>query len=142
MILGAGMLDVDIPLLASNQLLQRLGAVIDLPNMAVWFATLGIECKIVNVGGHLAVDITVFPQQAQHHPAWRDIALATDWQCPDPELLTSESSGSAQSAQPPGYESHAAAMACRLEAVGLPLDQGGGGSDPPHGQGGAPTSSG
>ena len=63
-IIGASVIPTtnDILLLGSNRLLHEdLGAVIDLPNKKVRLTRLGCEVPILMLNGHLALDISVFP---------------------------------------------------------------------------------
>ena len=83
--LGAGVLDAGIPLLASNPLLKALGMVLDLPRMVAYFEQLSAEVPVVNLKGHLAVNIAALsgPKGAslKHHMS------SVDWQNAAPELL-------------------------------------------------------
>ena len=87
--LGAGVLDAGIPLLASNPLLKALGMVLDLPRMVAYFEQLSAEVPVVNLKGHLAVNIAALsgPKVAslKHHMS------SVDWQNAAPELLFDKS---------------------------------------------------
>lgn len=71
----------DIPLLGSKHLLgKELGAVIDLPNSKARLTRLGVTVPIVEVNGHLALDIGVFPSDVHRLGVWKDFTnmLARD----------------------------------------------------------------
>ena len=71
----------DIPLLGSKHLLgKELGAVIDLPNSKARLTRLGVTVPIVEVNGHLALDIGVFPSDVHRLDVWKDFTnmLARD----------------------------------------------------------------
>ena len=57
---GAGVLDAGIPLLASNPLLKALGVILDPPRMVAYFEQLSAEVPVVNLNGHLAVNVAAF----------------------------------------------------------------------------------
>ncbi|CAE7750496.1 RE2 [Symbiodinium sp. CCMP2592] len=84
LLIGAGALGVEIPLLASNGLLDDLGMILDLPNSLVTFATLSVTVPLLRVGGHLTVRISDFcPQQL----TWQALQESVDWENPPPELV-------------------------------------------------------
>ena len=83
--LGAGILDATIPLLASNPLLKALGMVLDLPHSRVWFSTLGVTVPVVDLSGHLAVNITAFGHSAADH--FGQLFQSACWQNAPPELV-------------------------------------------------------
>ena len=63
----------DIPLLGSKYLLgKELGAIIDLPNSKARLTRLGVTVPIIEVNGHLALDIGVFPSDVCRLDAWKD----------------------------------------------------------------------
>ena len=62
----------DIPLLGSKHLLgKELGAVIDLPKSQARLTRLGVTVPIVEVNGHLALDIGVFPLEVHKLDVWK-----------------------------------------------------------------------
>lgn len=69
--LGTAILPEAIPLLGSNRLLERLGAIIDIPAMQVRFTALDVSVDLVKVGGHLAVNLVKFTTCTPHTmPCW------------------------------------------------------------------------
>ena len=58
LLVGTGALSVEIPLLASNSLLDHLGMVLNMPNNTVTFAALSTTVPLLRVGGHLTVCIS------------------------------------------------------------------------------------
>ena len=108
---GTGVLDAGVPLLASNPLLKALGMVLDLPRMVVYFELLSAEVPVVNLKGHLAINIAAFSASTTAHLK-RQMGL-TDWQNAAPELPLE---------QPSSYESigHASAAATMVAEMALP----------------------
>ena len=77
-----------IPLLASNNLLtHRLEAIIDLPSQQLVCQALGCTIPIVQVDGHLAVRIDLFPAQVHTSHVWKQLSQEDVWQDPDSELI-------------------------------------------------------
>ena len=80
----------DIPLLGSNSLLQKLGAIIDLPQGALRLKWHGkqFEVPISKINGHLAVKITDFPQHACHmSDVWQELSKLSDRSEADVEII-------------------------------------------------------
>ena len=79
LVIGAGVLEANIPLLASNQLLDELG-------MA--FTKLGVTVPVLRKNGHLTISVVKF---SKHVPAdssrWKQLQDAVDWGNPPPELV-------------------------------------------------------
>eukprot|EP00439_Symbiodinium_sp_Y106_P042581 s4645_g5.t1 len=78
-LIGTGVVNANVPLLASNVLLKALGMILNLNNMTVKFASLGVTAHVVMLGGHLAVRISDFTPSAVsecavllQHDAWED----------------------------------------------------------------------
>ena len=83
--IGAGVLDAPVPLLASNPLLKALGMVLDLPSSIAVFTSLGITVPVVDLSGHMAVNISAFDQGAaeQFSRLFRHVC----WESASPELV-------------------------------------------------------
>ena len=81
---GAGVLDAGIPLLASNPLLKALGMVLDLPRMIAYFESVSAEVPVVNLKGHLAVNIAAFSVETT--ASLKQRMTSVDWQSAAPEL--------------------------------------------------------
>lgn len=74
-----------IPLLGSNRLLERLGAIIDIPSMQVRFQKLGVSVELLKIGGHLAVEIVNFVARAPSSMScWTSLETSVFWKQPDP----------------------------------------------------------
>ena len=90
MILGASILEENIPSLGSNSLMTRLGAILDFGADWITFEAIGIHAKVHRIAGHLAVSILDFhDQQVSVNPIWQELAADEYWHDPDPELLLS-----------------------------------------------------
>ena len=90
MILGASILEETIPLLGSNSLMTRLGAILDFGADWITFEAIGIHAKVHRIAGHLAVNILDFQdQKVSGNPIWKELASDQHWHDPDPELLLS-----------------------------------------------------
>ena len=90
MILGASILEENIPLLGPNSLMTRLGAILDFGADWITFEAIGIHAKVHRIAGHLAVNILDFhDQQVSVNPIWQELAADEYWHDPDPELLLS-----------------------------------------------------
>ena len=83
--IGAGVVDADVPLLASNVLLKALGMVLDLNSMTARFTALGTEAAVESLGGHLTVRIADFGEHSLQ--ALAELSTATDWSSAHPEAL-------------------------------------------------------
>eukprot|EP00438_Fugacium_kawagutii_P011147 Skav200228 [mRNA] locus=scaffold2352:155227:163374:+ [translate_table: standard] len=91
-LIGTNIIDStnDIPLLGSNRLLEKLGAVIDIPRGAVRIHSMqGVtDVPIANVNGHLAIQITKFPQHAHtFQSVWNRLSELSDHDDADVELI-------------------------------------------------------
>ena len=91
-VIGTSVLDTSennkIPLLASNYLLtHRLKAIIDLPRRQLVCQALECTIPIVQVDGHLAVRIDLFPQHVHTLPCWRHVSDSDVWNKSDSELI-------------------------------------------------------
>ena len=60
LLLGVNVLDADVPFLASNTMLQKLGCIIDTSQSLVSFAVLGVTLPLEFKHGHWAVNICCF----------------------------------------------------------------------------------
>lgn len=90
MLLGTSILEENIPLLGSNSLMTRRGAVLNFASNWILFETIGVKAKVHRIGGHLAVSILDFhdPHVAQC-PVCGVFGEEDLWVDPDPELLLS-----------------------------------------------------
>ena len=122
LLVGTGALSVEIPLLASNSLLDQLGMVLDMPNNTVTFATLSTTVPLLRVGGHLTVCISEFSGSKQ---TWKSLQQSVDWNDPPPELVVQGelaapsrlTSSPAVHARPDGPACDPSAMAAQVAAV-------------------------
>ena len=90
-LLGACVSDTEIPLLASNTLLHKLGMVLDLPSMTAHFRHIGMTVKVTSMHGHLCAPIAPQDPQASTSDTWVQLSQPHVWQRPDPELLLPDS---------------------------------------------------
>ena len=96
LLLGAAVLPESIPLLGSNQLLRRLGAIIDFVNHRVAFNNLvddsgrTITVPMSILGGQLTITITSLfkDEHILFHPFWKRVSSSEVWIDPDPEVIT------------------------------------------------------
>ena len=78
----------DIPLLGSHDLLKKMKAVIDLPNQEVRFQEIQCCAPICVINGHLAVDITCFPEDvSQKQDMWQSFMNLTEAEDADVEFI-------------------------------------------------------
>ena len=78
-LLGVAVVDADVPLLGSHQLLDELGAIIDVPRKMIYLQTLDVSLPLVKIAGHLTVCIDQFPKDINkqtkllsHEQFWHD----------------------------------------------------------------------
>ena len=96
LLLGTAVLPESIPLLGSNQLLRRLGAVIDLYLHRVAFHNLVddngsiISVPLSVLGGQLTISITSLfkDEHMLSHPFWKRVSRSEVWHSPDPEVIS------------------------------------------------------
>ena len=86
-VLGAGVLDANIPLLGSNELLDRLGLVLDLPNKQAYFKYIDAAVPVEKLNGHLTVRVADLALDAKHGLCWKRLQESVDWNDPLPELI-------------------------------------------------------
>ena len=96
-LIGAGVLQAQVPLLGSHELLDQLGCVIDLPKRVVHLTSLDVVVDIHKIGGHLAIYLWDFPKK--NHPdeakevlphqlhVWSSFSSPHFWKDPPPELI-------------------------------------------------------
>ena len=85
----------DIPLLGSHDLLKKMKAVIDLPNQEVRFQEIQCCAPICLINGHLAVDITCFPEDvSRNQEMWQSFMDLTEAGDADVEFITAFSPSS------------------------------------------------
>ncbi|CAE7350990.1 GIP [Symbiodinium sp. KB8] len=122
LLLGAGVVEAKVPLLASNKLLDQLGMVLDLPRNQVHFEKLRVSVPLRRIGGHLTVCITDFST----HATWDRLQAAVNWKDPPAELVARDLDIEAPgNATPHGSRLHlpsgaSSVMASRLATVGGP----------------------
>ena len=110
LLLGACVLQENIPCLGSNSLLTRLGAVLDLSNDWVTFTKLGVGAKIHRIAGHMAINILNFPARTYNQKTWDELMYQQE--TPDPEFVVSLNLNSSDSHAPA-----ASSMACSMAEV-------------------------
>lgn len=116
-LLGASILQENIPFLGSNSLLTLLGATINFQDNWVDFETLGVRAPIHRIAGHMAVSLLDFDMSKKDvHTlsVWSELADDSFWQQPHPEFLTSSSPNLSQD-----HADGTTQMACVVEANGL-----------------------
>ena len=86
-VLGASVLDVNIPFLASRILMEQLGCVIDMHQGILHFAVVGISVPLKRKHGHLVACITAFPPRVSHMSCWSDLQDDRFGHEPSPELV-------------------------------------------------------
>ncbi|CAK8994745.1 Pentatricopeptide repeat-containing protein [Durusdinium trenchii] len=86
-VLGASVLDVNIPFLASRILMEQLCCVIDMHQGILHFAVVGISVPLKRKHGHLVACITAFPPRVSHMSCWSDLQDDRFWHEPSPELV-------------------------------------------------------
>ena len=85
---GAGVLEANIPLLASNQLLDDLGVILDMPQSTATFAKLGATVPVCGVNGRLTISVLDFCKRvATHSSRWKQLQDSVDWSDPPPLLV-------------------------------------------------------
>ena len=83
-LIGVGVMKTNIPLLASNKLLDMLGLVLDLPQSTAAFRALCVTVPVHRMSGHLPVCITDFSGDLKK---WQILQRSVDWSDPPPELV-------------------------------------------------------
>ena len=93
LLLGASVLeDVNIPFLASNTLMEKLGVVIDMFNKRLHILQLGISFPLEKRHRHLVAKIVCFPTNVKKDPIWNSIKKEALWKKKhDPELICPQS---------------------------------------------------
>lgn len=96
-LIGTGVLQAQVPLLGSHELLDQLGCIIDLPKRVVHLTSLDVVVDIHKIGGHLAIYLWDFPKK--NHPeeakevlphqlrVWSSFSSPHLWKDPPPELI-------------------------------------------------------
>ena len=84
LLLGASVLEADVPLLASNFLMESLGCIIDLVKQQVF-----VTAPLLKVNGHLVVSIAEHQKQDHQSPVWARLSRDVNWEDPPPELIAS-----------------------------------------------------
>ena len=92
LLLGASVLeDVNIPFLASNTLMEKLGVVIDMFNKQLHVHRLGISFPLEKRHRHLVAKIVCFPNDVQKNAVWKNLQKEAFWKKHDPELICPQS---------------------------------------------------
>lgn len=86
-LLGASVVDANIPFLASRTLLERLGCIIDFSVGKLIITKLGLQVPLMLKHGHLAVKISCFQKTSSIHKCWGHLSEPDVWKNPDPELI-------------------------------------------------------
>ena len=87
LLFGAGVLQLDLPLLASNTLLDMLGSVINLVEMKLHATKLGIDIPIERKHNHLVCNILNFPSNVHLNSCWQQLEDSAVWESPHPEFI-------------------------------------------------------
>ena len=85
LLIGTGVLNADVPLLASNVLLKALGMILNLNNMTATFEALGTTAHVVMISGHLAVRIDAFTSHVTHECL--ELLDRESWESAEPEVI-------------------------------------------------------
>eukprot|EP00435_Cladocopium_sp_Y103_P034659 s577_g9.t1 len=121
LLLGVSVLkDAQIPFLASNTMLEKLGCVIDTVRQRLRFEFIGVDVPLERLHGHYVVNIASFSKLACKSDVWKHLSEDGVWDQPDPEVVLA-----ATCAQAPERPSHpdvlhqrATGMASALEGPG------------------------
>ena len=129
-LIGTGVLQAQVPLLGSHELLDQLGCVISLPERVVHLSSLGVTVDIHKIGGHLAIRLWDFPKK--NHPddleevlphqlqVWSKFSSPSLWQNPSPELILLESDSHGHDlAEPLGVKHRALVQELRSQTTSL-----------------------
>ena len=87
LLFGAGVLELSLPLLASNSLLDMLGSVINLVDMKLHATKLGVDIPILKKHNHLVCNILDFPSGVHLDSCWEKLEHPSFWKSPHPELI-------------------------------------------------------
>lgn len=79
LLLGVSVVRADVPFLASNTLLQKLGCAINMFEGFVYFHVLGVKLPLEYKRGHIAVKITCFPSNVAQHEVWKQLRSDSLW---------------------------------------------------------------
>ena len=126
LLLGVNVLDADIPFLASNTMLQKLGCVIDTAQCIVVFTVLGVTLPLHFKHGHWAVSISSFPSKVHQDVCWKELSRAHVWHDPDPEVVLSRAFLERESKQfdhRPASPSHARSSTRMDASLAIPRDE-------------------
>ena len=87
LLLGVSVLkDAQIPLLASNTMLEKLGCVVDTVRNRLKFEFIGVDSPLDRIHGHYAVSIVNFWHGISRLHFWEELSSEKLWTAPDPEL--------------------------------------------------------
>ena len=128
MLLGTSVISTtnDIPFLASNNLMSnKLKMILNLPGQEAYLGLLDVTVPICKVAGHLALDITKFPENASKSEIWKRFHAICLEPSADSDLLHIPADGSSNTQfahdHPPDEQGPATEMAvCVAEDGPLP----------------------
>ncbi|CAJ1434946.1 unnamed protein product, partial [Effrenium voratum] len=86
-LIGAAIVNTQIPLLASNNFLEHMQAVLDFSKGIVILKTIGKTVPLHRISGHLAIEIANFSAGADSSPTWDEFARDSSWDDSQPELV-------------------------------------------------------
>ena len=88
LLLGVSVLeDAQIPFLASNVMLEKLGCVIDTVRERLRFEFIGVDIPLHRKHGHYVVNIAKFTQHAHMSDVWKIMSTDEFLKSPDPEVM-------------------------------------------------------
>ena len=129
-LLGAAVLDANIPLLGSHKLLEELQAIIDMPKKTLRCQRLQVSLPIEVVSGHLVIDIAQFPQHVKPHllSQWKQLSHPDVWHEPDPNcvfpqqpsMVQFDKTANVQSSPSPDVHNSSAMVAGLAKTGGVP----------------------
>ena len=88
LLLGVSVLqNAQIPFLASNTMLEKLGCVVDTVCNRLKFEFIGVDIPLDRIHGHYAVNIVKFWHGTSRSHVWNDLSSESLWMAPDPEVI-------------------------------------------------------
>lgn len=87
LLFGVGVLELSLPLLASNTLLDMLGSVINLVDMKLHAKKLGVDIPSLKKHNHLVCNILDFPSGVHLDSCWEKLERPSFWKPPHPEII-------------------------------------------------------
>ena len=123
-LIGAAIVNTQVPLLASNNFLEHMRAVLDFSKGIVILKTIGKTVPLHRISGHLAIEIANFSAGADSSPTWDEFARDSSWDDSQPELVLLSTSQTTAVQRPedqtepqtcPNAAPTCASMGCGLE---------------------------